>query len=177
MPESQQPIKGRDMIVERIAKTPWCSVLDIGAGDGKWGKLLAEHVYKITGLEVWQDSIVNNKLNSIYDGMIQMDAREFEGWDGFDVVILGDVLEHLPYDDAVAFVERLKAKALDVYLTIPISECIQDGTVYGNPFETHLYQWTDKELVALGFKQLHAGPNPNGKVMIGTYLIKGWNED
>ena len=89
-------------------------------------------------------------------------------------MILGDVLEHLVYDEAVAFINEAQKHLKEIYLIIPISLCIQDGNYWGNPFESHLYQWTDQELTSLfNFELIHTGYNPNGLVKIGTYK---WNK-
>lgn len=172
MPESQQPIEGQQIMFKLIAAQRQAKVLDVGAGDGRWGKLLRKKVAHIAGLEAWEPCIKKHKLHNIYDEVIHKDIRDFRRWHEFDIIIFGDVLEHLPRKDALDVVDILKTLPATTYLTIPISLCQQDGTVYGNPFETHLDQWTSEELIALGWKELHRGPNPNGLVTIGTYILE-----
>jgi len=171
MPRSQQPSEGEQLIVVKLLAQRDSRVLDIGCGDGKWSELLFHKVAKLDGLEVWLPYINTYDLRSKYDTLYNIDMRHFETFENYNVVILGDVLEHIPYNDAVQFINKLKRHSLTVYLIIPISLCIQDGTVYGNPHETHVYQWTHEELKALGFSQIHVGYNPNGLVKIGTYEL------
>lgn len=168
MPISQQPQDGIDIALTQFR--PSNVVLDVGAGDGKWGLLLRGRVNRIIGVEVWEDYINKYDLRSKYDEVVHCDIRYFNFQEFYDVIILGDVFEHLLYNEAVALLPRLKNNCYKMLLTIPISYCPQDGTVYGNPYETHWYQWSDNELRDLGFKSLHQGLNPNGKVMIGTYV-------
>lgn len=175
MPRSQQPIKGQEIMIKAILSGPCKSVLDVGAGDGKWGELLKGRVGTIIGLEVWGPCITANVMK-LYDYLILADVREPTDWTRYDVVILGDVLEHLPHIDAVALIETLKKQKLRVFLTIPIGPCEQEGEVYDNPFEEHLEQWTHEELVAQGFKLLHRGFNEAGTVEIGTYILNNEKE-
>lgn len=171
MPKSQQPMEGERIIVERILRNPDRNVLDVGCGEGKWSDLLFEKIKRLDGIEIWRPCIEKYGLERRYDQVYNADVTKFSNFRHYDVVILGDVLEHLRHENAVALIGRLKDEVQDTYLTVPISFCEQNGTVYENPYETHQYQWTHEELVQLGFEQLHRGPNPNGLVMIGTYHL------
>ena len=172
MPESQQPRDGRDAIVNLIRGVE--SVLDVGAGDGKWGRTLSGVVGYVDAIEVWPPTAKALTDSGLYHLTICYDAREFEGWDPYDAIILGDVLEHLPRADAVNLVNRLKRAPGRVFLTIPVSRCTQCGLPFGNPFETHLDQWDHYDLYLMGWRLLHVGTNEEGSVLIGTYeLMRG----
>ena len=175
MPESQQPSDGINHVHQEILKTPKVNVIDVGAGEGKWGKLLKGKVDLVNGIEVWEPYIKKYNLLSLYDTLHNVNMMEFKYDDAdYDVMILGDVLEHLKYEDAITFINEAKKHVATIYLIIPISLCVQDGSYYGNPFESHLYQWKDEELKELfGFKSIHVGFNPNGLVKIGTYKWEG----
>jgi predicted TPR repeat methyltransferase len=178
MPESQQPAEGQAIMLELILRNPRVSVLDVGAGDGKWGALLRGRVRHVTGLEVWEPYVSKYGLEHVYDRVVVHDARTFDRWLEFDVVIFGDVLEHMPRADAETIVRRLRFPlGPDAFLTIPVTECVQDGAAYGNPYETHIEQWTHEQLATLGWRQLHVGPNPNGRVQIGTYKLGGYKRE
>lgn len=170
MPRSQQPAGGEKIIYNSIiAMGPNTKVLDVGAGDGKWS-ILTGKVNKCIGLEIWGPYIQRYNLYSKYDGVICIDIREFHDYKDYDVMIFGDILEHIPYTDAVKVVEEIKLSGVTMYLSIPISLCVQIGC-NGNPHEEHLYQWKHEELESFGFRQLHVGTNPNGLVKIGTYVL------
>jgi hypothetical protein len=167
MPKSQQPVEGEMMIVEEIRRMNEPTVLDVGAGSGKWGYLLTD-IAIVDAVEAWKPN-VQAIPNGLYRMVYNTDIRCFNFIDHYDVIILGDVLEHLLYDEARELLELMRVGTDTIFLTIPVTECIQDGNVLGNPYETHKYQWSDKEVRAEGFKLLHVGANPNGLVAIGTY--------
>jgi predicted TPR repeat methyltransferase len=170
MPQSQQSERGTSIIVDKILKTFDQVVLDIGAGEGKWGKLLKGKVRRIDGIEVWKPYIDRYQLRNFYDTLYETDLRSFRADKEYDTVILGDVLEHLVREDAMLIIHSLKLQVKSIYLTIPITICVQDGNVIGNPFETHYYHWSDKELRNdLGFTLLNVSVNDNGLVAIGCY--------
>jgi SAM-dependent methyltransferase len=169
MPTSQQPEEGQAIMIERILAGCCHKVLDVGAGDGKWGKLLADLVPCCVALEIWPDYVKKYHLDNIYDDVILGDVIRFDMFKQFDVVIFGDVLEHMKRADAMTVTHRIKQAGVRAYLTIPISECIQDGKVYGNPYETHLDHWSHDDLIAVGWKLLHRGMNEAKTVEIGTY--------
>jgi len=171
MPRSQQPEEGEKIVLSEILSNPNVRVLDVGCGDGKWSALRGK-VSRLDGIEAWPDYVIKYGLLYKYDGLIVMDVKDFGGFGAYDVMIFGDVLEHLEYVDALSVVDRIKRNRVTAYLIIPISLCEQDGAYYGNPYETHRYQWTHEELVALGFQKLHEGTNPNGLVKIGTYVLR-----
>tara|TARA_R110000803_G_C11984313_1_gene321130 strand:+ start:943 stop:1467 length:525 start_codon:yes stop_codon:yes gene_type:complete len=173
MPDSQQPQKGIDMMVNFFEKRKNLRVLDIGAGMGKWSSLIRGNTQSIHAVEAHAPYIEKFSLRSLYDKVYNQDIRFFNYEEEYDVAILGDVLEHLEYEDAIETILVLKNKVSCILLTIPITICIQDGSVYGNDYETHRYQWSDKEIQqVLGFKLINVGSNDNGLVGIGTYL---WN--
>lgn len=172
MPESQQSIKGTQMIVDDIVNTTGRIVLDVGCGEGKWGKLLkSRSPIRVDGVEVWQPYIDKYKLARFYDNLFNIDIKEFDftGKD-YTTVILGDVFEHLTKEEALDLLSTLKTHMQTIYLTLPITICIQDGEAIGNPYESHLYQWSDKEVqLDLGFTLLNVSVNDNGLVAVGCY--------
>jgi hypothetical protein len=178
MPQSQQSEVGTNIIVNKIISNPSSFVIDFGAGEGKWGKLLKTHIAHVSGVEVWPDYIFRYNLRTYYDALYSVDLRniDFSNEQGlildykYNIAILGDVLEHVSREEAVKFLAELKTKVDIIYLTIPITICIQDGNAIGNPFETHHYQWSDKEVrYELGFNLLNVSVNDNGLVAIGCY--------
>jgi predicted TPR repeat methyltransferase len=170
MPKSQQPEHGEQMLVNSIP--PQSVVLDIGAGEGKWGLLLRGRARYVDAIEVWPDNALKCLKSGIYRQVFETDVRDFE-WkkDEYDVVVLGDVLEHLPHHDAIKLLDTIRANVKQICLAIPINVCHQDGSFWGNPFETHLYHWHDYELrTKQGFELLNIGVNENGLVAIGAYV-------
>lgn len=170
MPESQQSKIGTDLIINKILTNTAQHVLDLGAGEAKWGKLLKGKVARVDGVEVWKKYIDKYKLHNFYDKLYNVNMKDFIFETEYNTAILGDVLEHLPKEEAEIFLANLKSKVNVIYLTIPVTVCIQDGNAIGNPYETHHYQWSDKEIrFDLGFELLNVSVNDNGLVAVGCY--------
>jgi hypothetical protein len=144
--------EGKEWMRERIVADAPASVLDVGAGWGTYARLLRSELPAavLTGLEVHSPYITRFGLAALYDMLIIGDVREIEPIPTADVVVLGDVLEHLTYLDAVALWGRTRAAArVAVYLSLPIVAYPQ-GAVEGNPHEAHLHTWDHDAVLALG---------------------------
>lgn len=169
MPRSQTPPEGLAIVVERLKALKPKLVLDVGAGDGMWDELLAEREFDLHALEVWEPNVKKYDLANKYEAVIVKDMRMFTDWELYDVVIMGDVLEHIEQDQALFLLRKI---TVPIFLTIPTSPCKQDGKAWGNPHETHRYNWSHGELNILGFQRLHVGHNPNDRVEISCYERK-----
>jgi hypothetical protein len=151
MPYSAE--EGQSLMMSWIKAQSPRSVLDIGAGSGTYGKLVraaCPDAYRI-GVEVWHPYVARFNLTDVYDQVVHADVRDMWGEPPIraDVVILGDVLEHMHVEDAT----RVWRMALDwarkaVYLSIPITPYPQ-GECEGNPFEAHVVpDYTDERVLA-----------------------------
>jgi hypothetical protein len=133
--------EGKSWTKERIyalASAGPVSVLDIGPGVGTYAKLLAgPEVSRLTGVEIFEPYVHTYRLRDYYDEIIIGDAREVE-LPAADVVILGDVAEHMTVDEAQDLWQRCgDAARRAVYLSIPIVHYPQ-GEIEGNPHEHHV---------------------------------------
>ena len=143
----------------------------MGAGEGKWGHLLKSRARYIDAVEVFPNNADKCRESGVYREVFEENIVDFDWEKGkYNVVILGDVLEHLYHSAAVALLEVIKANVEQICLSIPINVCYQNGSYWGNPFETHLYHWHDYGLRKLGFELLNIGVNENGLVAIGAYV-------
>jgi cyclopropane fatty-acyl-phospholipid synthase-like methyltransferase len=144
--------EGKDWTRERVtalASERPVSVLDIGPGVGTYAKLLAgEYVSRIIGVEIYEPYVTTYRLRDYYDEIILGDAREVE-LPAADVVILGDVAEHMTEADALRLWKRAgDAAARAVYLSIPIVHYPQ-GEIEGNPHEHHVVEdWNHEKVLA-----------------------------
>jgi len=176
MPRSQQPKEAEGIVVELILQDPDRRILDVGCGDGKWSDLLFDKVHQLDGVEIWPEYVRKYNLIERYDRLFVADVMSMIMWNllqYWDVIILGDVLEHLTKENGWVLLNEIKANKSECFLIIPIAgEREQDGSVYGNPYETHVSFWSHSELTDFGFQLLHEGTNPNGLVTIGTYRYK-----
>ena len=77
-----------------ISKLQPKTVLDIGPGEGIYGKIVRKHspsTKKLVGVEIWAPYVENFNLRSFYDEVWICDARIYPEF-RYDLVIIGDVL-------------------------------------------------------------------------------------
>jgi 2-polyprenyl-3-methyl-5-hydroxy-6-metoxy-1,4-benzoquinol methylase len=108
-------------------------ILDVGAGWGKYRKLLPE--YYMDACEVWEPYVKENKLEKLYDRVFISDICDLIVGN-YDAIIMGDVFEHIDKEDAYQLLERLKEHCTEVFIVVPYS--YPQGEVDGNPYEVHL---------------------------------------
>jgi len=151
------------------------TVLDVGAGVGTYVKLLRamfpDSVW--VGVEAWLPYVNRYKLKKIYDLLIISDIYRVHAMHGLDLVIFGDVLEHLEKDKAIKVYERFRKAARYIIIVMPIKRYVQ-GAIGGNPYEEHKAQWTHKEILKK-FKGIKYWKEGKKK---GCYLVvnKGVNK-
>ncbi|WP_460603267.1 class I SAM-dependent methyltransferase [Jatrophihabitans fulvus] len=124
------------------------TVLDIGPGVGTYAKLFADLPVHMTGLEVWEPYVTTYRLHDYYDEILLGDVRTAE-LPPADVVVLGDVVEHMTRAEGLAVWDRCAAVARRaVYLSIPIVHYPQHE-IEGNPYEVHVEEdWSHAEVLA-----------------------------
>jgi len=133
-----------DRIVERQPKT----VLDAGAGSGIYVRLLRNRLpnTRFTAVEVWEPYIEEWELRKIYDEVVIEDIRQREDFD-YDVVIFGDVLEHMSRDDALVLWNKTLSQARYAVISIPIIH-YEQGAIENNPYEIHVEEdWTTETVL------------------------------
>lgn len=146
MPFSSE--SGKAYVRNIVGRVKHDRMLDIGCGSGTYAKMFPEARW--TGVEVWEPYIDEFNLNDHYEEIILADARSVRlaTLGRFDVAILGDVLEHMEKQDAQDLLERVKAIADTVIVSIPIGHYPQDD-YNGNPHERHITDnWTDADFKA-----------------------------
>jgi hypothetical protein len=139
--------EGKGWITSRIMERRPSTVLDVGVGCGTYAHLLRPGLpgTRMIGVEVWQPYVHRFRLDVLYDTLIVGDARTV-GFPFTDVVILGDVLEHVGEDDALALWQKCRDTAPVVYLSLPIVHWPQ-GPEEGNPHEEHVAHWTHLDVL------------------------------
>ena len=146
------------------------SVLDVGPGQGTYSDLLRACTPGAcwSCVEIFAPYVGMFDLRRKYDEVHVADIRSFR-WNGtFDVVILGDVLEHMVLSDALDVWHAARAHAEHVVLSIPIVEYPQ-GAHHGNAHEAHLEVW-DHEAV---MTRLAGVRRWQRHTSIGVYLADG----
>lgn len=138
-------------IIELNPKT----VLDVGAGQGVYLNLIREGLGNdviVTAVEVWPPYIEQFKLETRYDYLYPIDVREMISFD-YDLVILGDILEHMTELDAINLWEKISKEAKCAIISIPIIHYHQDA-INGNPYEIHVDEDWSTERVLKSFHSI-----------------------
>jgi len=124
-------------------------ILDVGPGEGTYARLLRPALPKaeFICLEIFEPYRERFGLDKLYDRVIIGDARTYEPDFPADVVIFGDVLEHMAREEALDVLRRHCARARAVVVSVPIVPFPQ-GAIGGNPHEVHRDQWTYESFLA-----------------------------
>jgi 2-polyprenyl-3-methyl-5-hydroxy-6-metoxy-1,4-benzoquinol methylase len=147
-------------VVQYLIATRPNSILDVGLGNGKMGFIArdlldvmlgerfkkADWKIKIDGLEVFPEYVQAHQ-KAIYDDIFIGDAFDTIDKTGkYDMIIVGDVLEHFEKQRAWLFLDKCAAHCnAYIMLNIPIGEGWIQGDIYGNIHETHLSFWKFEE--------------------------------
>ena len=149
-------------------------ILDVGAGQGVYLDLIRAVLPEnavVHAVEVWEPYINQFNLVNRYDKLFKMDVREMENFE-YDLVILGDVLEHMPEKDAVNLWNRISKDAKCAIISIPIIHYHQDA-INGNPYEVHVEEDWNTERVLKTFKSIKEYKEFK---VTGTFIAKFDNE-
>ncbi len=155
------------------------TVVDIGPGSGTYIKLIREDAQccvdaKWIGIEIWPTYITEFNLESRYNQIINADARTVD-WAELapDVVIAGDVLEHMTKQDAVSLVDRILAVAKTLIVSIPIRYMPQDEHAYENPHEAHIKDdWSHDEVMETWGHYIKDSYRKSQKSKLGVYWME-----
>lgn len=137
-----------------IRPTP-TRVLDVGAGYGKHGVLLREYLDPtpvVDGVEAWHPYVAAHRLHGIYDHLIEADVLDLDQatLDRYDLVVMGDVIEHLPKAAALALLHRIRGW---VVIATPAMHFDTDPGL--PPTEAHVSHWTVEDLTGTGRLERH----------------------
>ena len=113
---------------------PGSTCLDVGACDGKWADLLG-HYLTMDAVEIFGPNIREHRLKDKYRRVWECDAYDFR-YDWYDLVIFGDVIEHMTVEDAQAVLAYAKEHSDMVIVAVPF--LFKQDAIYGNPYERHI---------------------------------------
>ena len=136
-------------IINKIISSRAKSVLDIGAGSGTYADFLKDAGYRgrLDAVEVWNDYIIEYGLEKKYNVVYAYDVRDHDEWN-YDVIIFGDILEHMSKEDALVVWEKARSQAKYGVIAIPIIHYHQ-GAINNNPYEEHVKDdWSHEEVLA-----------------------------
>lgn len=139
------------------------SILDVGVGFGKWGLLFREYSdiraseddparypragwkVRIEGIEGFPDYLTpvhEYVYDRIHRGLAQDVAP---GLGEYDVIHVGDMIEHLSKQDGLALLETLHAKARKALIVSTPKFDTHQHELVGNELERHLSLWSKRD--------------------------------
>ena len=126
----------KDYILDKYGRS--VKILDIGAGAGAYYDMLSAEGYNnLDCVEAFENYIVDYKLKEKYKNVILGDVTKLDiDFDKYDLIILGDVLEHIQLEDAKVLLNKMKRS--NVLIGVPFNS--PQGIHFDNTFEIHLQE-------------------------------------
>jgi len=134
MPHSTNIFKEETMKFILDKYTPSRTILDIGCGCGTYSDLICSTHKNIDGIEIFEPYVNMFGLKEKYRNLFVENAITFD-YKYYDLMLLGDVLEHISESDGIALIERIYDKCEDMMIAVPIGP---QGVHYDNIYEIHL---------------------------------------
>ena len=172
MPYSVDVFDGH--VAELIGMLKPATICDIGPGAGKYGKIARRvaqekgFVTEITAVEVDASYVAEFDLPSLYDHVIVDDAVRLIKTPQikFDMVIIGDCIEHMRKSDGVDLLSFLMYRTAHIVVVYP-DNFLQDGSDE-HPAEAHISAWTQEDFK--GWKIFHTAFATVNLVLIRGFL-------
>jgi hypothetical protein len=142
-------------------------ILDIGAGEGTYYNLLSDYFTTFDAVEIWEPYIEEYKLKDKYRNVFNVDIMNFEfNENEYDIIIMGDTLEHLSREDGVKLIPYLASRCKELVIIIPFN--LPQGEVFGNKYEIHLqpdlsHQVMEEHYSSLKMLEVDNFPGENNK--------------
>ena len=132
--------------------SPDSSILDVGAGCGTYYNMLHFTYPNIDAVEVYYPNIVDYNLAGKYKNVFNKNIVGFE-YEHYDLIIFGDILEHLSVDDAQRVLDYALGKCKNLIVAVPF-ELQQDANE--NVYERHVQDDLTPEIVEERYPMLKA---------------------
>jgi len=142
----------KNYILDKYGRS--AKILDIGAGAGAYYDMLsAEGYHNLDCVEAFENYIVDYRLREKYKNVILGDVTKLDiDFDKYDLIILGDVLEHIQVEDAKILLSKMKRS--NVIIGVPFDS--PQGVHFDNTFEIHLQE----DLTFINFFERFEGYKP-----------------
>lgn len=104
-------------ILNLIETVPHERILDVGPGYGKGAQLAREYLNvkpeRVDAVEAWP-GYVTDRLQCLYDAVYVQDVRTLSdvALRYYDLVLMVEVLEHLPKEDGFALLDRIPGRVV-----------------------------------------------------------------
>tara|TARA_E500000305_G_scaffold94884_2_gene84032 strand:+ start:2993 stop:3529 length:537 start_codon:yes stop_codon:yes gene_type:complete len=145
-------------------------ILDVGPGEGTYFNLLSDYFNNMDAVEVWEPYIQQYNLKDKYSNVFNENILDFN-FDFYDIIIMGDVLEHIEIESAKKLIKNLTKKCNQLLIVVPFN--LPQGPKGGVEYEEHkqpdlsdsvmLERYPDLKLLSYNDKELRVkGPSWNG---------------
>lgn len=161
-------------VTDKVEELKPESILDIGCGFGSYGVLFRQYLdimQERYGKEEWQTIIDAVEIwpgyltpvhSHVYDDIIIADIRDLAASNPtgrfYDLIFLGDVIEHMPKEEGVFLLDQLKLCCKYLVIVTPASFCNSVKSYRGNTSEEHLSLWKVEDFLTEGFEILKENP-------------------
>ncbi|MFA5404146.1 MAG: class I SAM-dependent methyltransferase [Ignavibacteria bacterium] len=141
--------------IEIIRRINPRTILDVGAGFGRWGFLSREFLEiwddcnysdnwkrKIDAVEIF-DKYVKPYHSYFYDNVYIENAIDFinKQESNYDLIICGDIIEHLEKKEGKEFIDGCLKHSRYLMINIPIGKKWEQDIINENEYEIHKSQW------------------------------------
>lgn len=141
------------------------TVLNVGAGSGLSSLMMQLPYFKFKQLDFidihqpYLDLAMARTWAAKETNFIKADVRDFD-FTPYDIVMIFDVLEHLPKEDSIKVMEKIRCKQV---IFLPLEKEFRQNT-FGAESQDHLSFWTEEDFKMRGYrtevlKDFHPGPN------------------
>lgn len=148
-------VRGKDYLEDFYIKrlNEINSVLDIGCGRGIYAGCLKSLKTSVVwdGIEIWKPYVDKYKynLNRLYNNVFIEDVIYFKYKKIYDLIIMGDVLEHMSFDNAKTVLTNAVNFSVYNSVSIPLGNSYHPAE-HGNPYQEHITNnWTIDKLIKL----------------------------
>lgn len=107
------------------------TVLDVGAGCGTYYEYLGNYFENMEAVEVFEPNIKNFNLENKYKKVYNINITDFK-YDYYDIIIFGDVLEHLDTTEAQQVLNYALDRCKEVIVAVPYlyPQGIEEDNIY-----------------------------------------------
>jgi len=128
-------------------------VLNVGIGSGKSGLacqlpfLIFRRLDHVEIHKPYIDEAMKIEWDSFEVNFIHEDIRNIDYWP-YDIVLMFDILEHLPKEDSLKLMDKIKCKQV---IFIPLEKEFRKN-IYGAESQDHLSLWTEDDFKNRGYQ-------------------------
>lgn len=150
-----------DTVMRVLHETgPYESIIDIGAGYGKYGHLCREYLdhypwrMQIDAIEAFPQYLSRIGFHG-YNAVFSEDILKVKPGRRYDLALMIDVIEHFEKDKGYAAIDHVLSYADKILLATPRKPGEQ-GAEYGNEYETHRSEWSEWDFMSR-YQWMHIG--------------------